>query len=226
LSAAAILARVPLFAGLSADDLAGLATGLRARQYARGEVVFLAGDPGSSLCIVQSGRVRLGFSSPDGRERSLALLGPGDFFGELALLDGRPRSADAVAAEPSRLLLLPRESFLQSLRSHPELAITLLGVLSERLRRDAQLLQDAAFLDVPGRLAGTLLRLAEPAAEGGENAGVIPGRLSVAELATLVGATRESVSRWLSAFERGGLIRRQAGRIALLQPDELRRRTT
>jgi CRP-like cAMP-binding protein len=156
LSAAAVLGRVPLFAGLSADELAGLATGLRARQYARGEVVFLAGDPGSSLCIVESGRVRLGFSSPDGRERSLALLGPGDFFGELALLDGRPRSADAVATEPSRLLLLPRESFLQSLRSHPELAITLLGVLSERLRRDAQLLQDAAFLDVPGRLAGTL----------------------------------------------------------------------
>src|SRR5687767_3955834 len=107
-----VLARVSLFADLTAEELADLAAKLRSRRYAKGEVVFLCGDPGTSLCIVEAGRIRLGVSSPEGKARTLSLLGPGDFFGELALLDGQPRSADALAAEPSRLLLLPRDSFL------------------------------------------------------------------------------------------------------------------
>ena len=216
------LARVSLFAGLADADLAELAAGLRARRYPRGATIFLCGDPGESLCIIESGLVRLGLTSADGREMVLALLGPGDFFGELAILDGRPRSADAIAVEDTRLLLLQRESFLRALEARPRLAIQLLGVLSERLRRDAQILQDVVFLDVPGRLAGVLLRLAGGSDESPDAARVVPVRLSQAELASMVGTTRESVNKWLRAFEQRGLIRRVRRQIVLLRPEELR----
>jgi CRP/FNR family cyclic AMP-dependent transcriptional regulator len=154
----------------------------------------------------------------------LALMRPGDFFGELALLDGRPRSADAVAAEDTRLLLLQRDRFLRVLEARPRLAIQLLQVLSERIRRDTQLLQDAVFLDVPGRLAGVLLRLAGASDDAPPAGRVLPVRLSQYELASMVGTTRESVNRWLRAFEEGGLIRRAGRQIVLLRPEELRER--
>jgi CRP-like cAMP-binding protein len=154
----------------------------------------------------------------------LALLGPGDFFGELALLDGQPRSADAVAVEETRLLLLQREGFLRVLEARPGLAIQVLRVLSERVRRDTQLLEDAVFLDVPGRLAGVLLRLAEASGESPVAERVVPVRLSQTALASMVGATRESVNTWLRAFEEGGLIRRAGRQIVLLRPEELRKR--
>ena len=103
---AAVLMQVPLFAAFAAKELEPLAASLRRRRYARGEAIFLQGDPGTSLCLIETGRVKLGFTSPEGREVLLDLLGPGDVFGELALLDGEPRSADAVAVEPTQLLLL------------------------------------------------------------------------------------------------------------------------
>jgi CRP-like cAMP-binding protein len=155
-----ILAVVPLFAEVDRQDLSKLVDQLRPRSYGKGEVVFVAGDPGTSLCVIDTGRVKLSLSSPDGREVILDLLGPGEVFGELALLDGESRSADAVAVEPTKLLLLHREAFVQFLRERPEMALTLLKVMSHRLRRVAQLVQDAAFLDVPARLARTILRLA------------------------------------------------------------------
>lgn len=218
------LARVPLFAGLAEADLAELSAGLRARRYRRGETIFLCGAPGESLCVVESGLVRLGLTSADGREMVLALMGPGDFFGELALLDGRPRSADAVAAEETRLLLLSRERFLRVLEARPRVAIELLQVLSERIRRDTQLLQDAVFLDVPARLAAVLLRLAGAADRSPDAATSLPVRLSQAALASMVGTSRESVNRWLGAFEQQGLIRRASRQIVLLRPDDLRER--
>src|SRR5688572_82408 len=98
------LATVPLFADLPASELAVLAADLRPRRYARDATIFLTGDPGTSLCIIEAGQVRLGFTSTEGKQSTFALLGPGEVFGELALLDGQPRSADAIATEPSRLL--------------------------------------------------------------------------------------------------------------------------
>jgi CRP-like cAMP-binding protein len=158
------LARVVLFSELPDADVSALAGRLRRRRYARGATVFLRGDPGGSLYIVAAGAIRILLTSPEGKEMTLALRGPGDFFGELALLDGEPRSADAIAQEPSELLLLQSEDFLSIVHDRPSVAVALLSVLSRRLRQGSQTVEDAAFLDVPARLAIAILRLME--AEG------------------------------------------------------------
>lgn len=216
-----VLSHVPLFAQLPAEALRSLAERLRVRRYAKGDPIFYEGDPGLSLYVVQSGRVKLGVSSPEGREMIIDLLEPGDVFGELAVLDGEPRSADAVATEPCELLMLDRDEFTRFLLERPSVAVQLLGILSRRLRRDTQLMQDAAFLDVPTRLARTILRLA--AQSPGDGAPVTP-RLSQSDLAGLVGTTRETLNKWLGYYVDQGLIRWDKGRITVLKPDELRLR--
>ena len=217
----AVLSQVALFAQLPAETLADLGRHLRRRRYGKGDTVFYQGDPGLSLCIVQSGRVKLALTSAEGREMIIDLFGAGDVFGELALLDGEPRSADAVATEPSELLLLERDEFIRFLVERPPVAVQLLGILSRRLRRDAELLQDAAFLDVPARLARTILRLAEEPPGGGP---AVTPRLSQTDLAGLAGTTRETLNKWLGFFQEQGLIRWDRGRISVLEPGRLRQR--
>jgi CRP/FNR family transcriptional regulator, cyclic AMP receptor protein len=218
-----LLARVRLFADLSSSELIGLAALMRPRAYARDEVIYLRGDPGTALYVIASGRVKIALNSPDGKELILRRLEAGEFHGELALLDDEPRSADAIASEPSVLLVLQRDAFRQFLAEHPTVATKLLATLSHYLRRNTELIQDATFLDVPARLARVLLELA--GVEGLPPAGaVIPDRLKQTEIASLVGATRESVNKWLGAFEKQGLIRFERGQITLLQPEGLQRR--
>jgi len=216
----ALLRSIPLFTSLADQDLEPLMGDLRRHRYARGQMVFASGDPGDNLYIVESGRVKLVLTSPDGRESILDLLGPADFFGELALMDGEPRSADAVVVEPSVLLLLGRTEFLRFLEQRSHVAIQLIGVLSRRLRRDAGLLHDVAFLDVPARLARAILRLAEPGPDGV----VRTPRLTQTDLAGVAGTTRETLNKWLGFYEDEGLIRRETGRIAVLDPERLGRR--
>jgi CRP/FNR family transcriptional regulator, cyclic AMP receptor protein len=216
----ALLRSVPLFASLAVQDLEQLVGDLRRRRYARGQIVVAAGDPGDNLYLIESGRVKLAFTSPEGREVILDVMGPTDFFGELALLDGEPRSADAIAMEASVLCLLGRNEFLNFLEQRPHVAIMLLGVLSQRLRRDARLLQDAAFLDVPARLARTILRLAEPGADGVART----PRLTQTDLAGIAGTTRETLNKWLGFYEDEGLIRREGGIIAVVDAERLGRR--
>jgi CRP/FNR family transcriptional regulator, cyclic AMP receptor protein len=217
-----LLERVPLFAGLAPDELRELSSRLRTRRYARGETLCLEGDPGTSLYIIEKGRVKLGLTSSEGREIILDLLGPGDVFGELALLDGAPRSANAVAVEASEVLLLARDEFLRFLEQHPQLALVLLSTLSHWLRRLTTQMQDTAFLDVPARLARAILRLAE-AEEPTEGQPVTP-RLTQTDLAGMVGTTRETLNRWLGFYEDQGLIRRDRHQIVVLRPDKLRGR--
>jgi CRP-like cAMP-binding protein len=218
-----LLARVPLFVGLPDQHLADLGACLRSRQYRPGERVFMQGDPGAALYIVASGQVKLAVSSAEGREMIIDLFGPADFFGELSLLDGEPRSADAWAMEPSVLLLLERDAFRGFMRERPAVMEHLLMVLSKRLRRDAAIIQDAAFLDVPARLARAILRLSEPAAGAPANGSTTP-RLSQTDLAGVVGTTRETLNKWLGIYEDQGLIRREKRRIAVLRPEGLRKR--
>jgi CRP/FNR family transcriptional regulator, cyclic AMP receptor protein len=221
-----LLARVGLFADLSVAELTGLAGLMRPRSYAREEVIYLRGDPGTAFYVIASGRVKIALTSPDGKELILRRLGPDDFHGELALLDDEPRSADAIATDASVLLVLQRDAFRQFLAEHPAVATKLLATVSQYLRRNAELIQDATFLDVPARLARILLELA-----GGDGAddlpppgAVIPDRMKQAELASLVGATRESINKWLGSFERQGLISIDKGQITLLRPGALRQR--
>jgi CRP-like cAMP-binding protein len=215
-----VLGSVPLFADLNERDLRELAEALRPRRYRRGETIFVTGDPGTSLCVVNTGRIKLALSSNEGREVILDVLGPGEVFGELALLDGEPRSADAVSVEATELLLLHRETFLRFLRERPEVAINLIGVLSRRLRRDAQLVQDAAFLDVPARLARTILRLAEPAEDGT----LRTPRLTQSDLAAAAGTTRETLNKWLGFFVEQGFVKWNRSQVTVIDAEGLRRR--
>jgi CRP/FNR family cyclic AMP-dependent transcriptional regulator len=221
-----LLAQVGLFTDLSTAELQGLAALMRPRPYAKDEVIYLRGDPGTAFYVIASGKVKIALTSPDGKELILRRLAAGAFHGELALLDDEPRSADAVATENSVLLVLQRDAFRQFLTEHPAVATKLLSTVSQYLRRNAELIQDATFLDVPARLARILLELAGSPGETALPAPgtVLPDRMKQGELASLVGATRESVNKWLGAFEKQGLISYEKGQITLLRPSGLKQR--
>ena len=219
-----LLADVPLFSTLDEREQAELGARLRRRRYRKGEMVFLRGDPGQDLYLVESGSVKIGLTTADGKELTLALLGPGEFFGELALLDGEPRSSDAVVMEPSQFLLLKRSDFLQFLDQHPRVAHRVMEVLSRRLRDNNQLVQDAAFFDIAARLARVILRLADSVGQPDGDGVIIGRRLTQNELAGMVGSTRESVNKWLMEYERQGMIERRNGLIRVLKPEALQRR--
>jgi CRP/FNR family transcriptional regulator, cyclic AMP receptor protein len=215
-----ILGSIPLFESVPAELLQKLERYLEPKGYAEGEVIFLEGDLGDSLYVIDSGAVAIALVSSDGRELELAKLSDGDVFGELALLDGARRSAQARALTATTLLRLDRADFLRALRWDPRIAEALVVMLAQRLRRDTEAAGEAAFLDVPGRLARVLLRLCTDAPSG---APMTPP-LSQVDLARMIGSTRESVNRCLSRYERLQLVRREGSRIAILDSDRLRRR--
>ncbi len=214
-----MLASIVLFAGLSPGERQALAATMQRHRYAKGELIFQQGDPGGTLYVIATGTVKIALSAPDGRELLLALLGPGDFFGELSLLDGAPRSADAIAQEDCQLLLLRRENFLAFLNGHPEATKSLLRVLARRLRATDEVVHEAAFLDLPGRVARLLLRLGQTHGRPEQDGVVLGLRLTHAELASMVGSSRESISRLLKHWQRQGLIRYHAGLLTLVRPE-------
>jgi CRP-like cAMP-binding protein len=223
-TAKALLSEVPLFAELDDAERGELNARLRRRRYRKGEMIFLRGDLGRDLFLIESGSVKICLTTEDGKEMTLALLSPGEFFGELALLDGEPRSSDAVAMEPSTFLLLEQSDFLQFVDEHPRVAHRVMGVLSRRLRDNNQLVQDAAFFDIAARLARVILRLADSVGEPDGDAITIGRRLTQNELAGMIGTTRESVNKWLGEYERQGLIERRNGLIRVLRRDALQKR--
>lgn len=219
-----MLRQVPLFAPLGAERLADVEAIAQRRRFRRGEVLFHRGDPGAMLYVLLTGRVRIYSPSEDGSEVVLAILGPGEFFGELSLLDGQPRSASAQAIEDCEALVIGRDDFHRFLRQHPSASIAVLGVLSRRLRRTDELLEDAAFLDVPGRLAKRLIELVETHGERVDDGLLIRLRLTHAELAAMVGATRESVTKAMKRFARAGLLASHGHYVVVRSPEALRRR--
>ena len=220
----ALLARAPLFAGLPEEERERLGRLLRPRRYTRGEVIFLEGDQGTALCLIAEGRIRIQLTGSDGREIVINVYGPGELFGELALLDGEPRSADAIAQDAARVFWLQREDFAAFLDAHPRAAMTMLASLSRRLRHTTRVVQDATFRDVPARLARVLLDQAARNGQAIPNGIRIEARLTQGELAAMVGASRETVNRALRGFEQRGLIGWEASRITITQPDQLRGR--
>jgi CRP/FNR family transcriptional regulator, cyclic AMP receptor protein len=220
-----LLSQVPLFTSLGSDDLERLSSRLQSRRFARDEVVFLRGDEGTDLYIIHKGEVAIRLSSPDGKEITLALLLKGGSFGELALLDGEPRSTDAVAREETWLLSLRREDFQRFLEEKPEVVPNLLANLSRMARRVTRTVHDANFLDARARLARVLLDLAQDQGKPGAEEVAIPSRLTQAELANLCGLTRESTNRWLRFYVREGLLSYEGGVITLRDTRHLRLNT-
>ena len=220
-----LLRNVPLFAGLSDDELEALADSLGRRTFAKGMIIFHQGSHGQNLYLIESGKVRIFLLSESGQEISVNIYGPGDVFGELTLLDGLPRSAGAMAMEKTVTLTLHRDDFLRHLESYPRMARSILEVLSARVRYTTDYAESLAFLDVYGRVAAKLLELADRYGmekDGGEIE--IELRLTQAELAGWVGASRESVNKVLGTFRDQGLIEVEGKKISILNQRRLRRR--
>ena len=171
---------------------------------------------------VLSGRVPISAYSEDGKEMILNIVESGQIFGEIALLDGKERTADATAMGPTALLILDRRHFVPFLERNPKIAVRLLELLCERVRRTSELVENVAFLDFSARLARLLARLAESYGEARADGAVrINLRLSQQDLGNLIATTRESVNRQLSAWQQDGLIALEQGRITILDPDAL-----
>lgn len=217
-----LLQRVPFLAALSGEDLRWLAKRVQRRKFGRSDIVFVKDDPGESMFIVEDGAVRIYVPGTQGADLTLAVMQPGEFFGDLSLLDGRPRSASAEAARNTTLLTLEREDLTELVLSRPQAALAILTVIAARLRETDQMASDLAFLDVSGRLARRLLDLASTNGKDHEDGVVINATITQEELANMIGVTRESVNRNLGMFRRLGLIAREGRRIVVLDEDGLR----
>ena len=215
------LATVPIFVSLEPKNLEPLTSKLRRRGYQRGEVIFHKDDPADRMHIIAEGRVRISITSEDGREKDIALLQQGECFGEMALLDGSERSATATAAEPTQTLALYRDDFMEFLQQHPEVIATTTSLLTSRIRSTNQMLGDMAFLDVPTRMAKQLLELAETYADDSKEGEPVEVPIGQDELARLVGASRETISRALNSYRRLGIVETSHRRITITDMDAL-----
>ena len=218
------LTAVPFFAGLDADALQRVAAGMRSRRFRRGEVIFHVGDPGDALFIIVSGEVKIWLPSEAGEEAILVRLQPGDVFGELALLDGAPRSATATALSAVETVVLPRDRFRELISNEPAVRDALLASLAMELRRLTTHVEELHFLDITGRLAACLVRLAS---DGGttlpDGAVRLRTSLTQGDLAAMVGSTRQSVNKLLGQFAGDGYLRLERDAIVLTDLDGLAR---
>jgi CRP-like cAMP-binding protein len=220
------LKKVHLFQSLSNEDIERLAASLRYRSLKKGETLFRKGDEGNSLYIVRSGSIRIVLPSESGEEVSPAMLSKGDFFGEMALLDGMSRSADAVALEASEVFALNRRDFLSFLLNNEEAIQSIFSFLSMRLRKTDDLLEDVCFLNISTRLARRLVELAANYGhqKEGEDIVQIDLRLTQKDLASMVGVTRESIHKEMRVLRERNLISTRENMIQILNLTRLKRR--
>jgi len=216
--------QVSLFADLADEDIRDLMVVARRRTYRSGEVIFHRDDPGQVLYIVKEGKVKICLISPDGQEITLAVFGKGECFGELTMLDGLPRSADAVAMEKVECYTLQRSDFHKAIIKNPKIAIQVLESMSKRLRTTDQMVEDLIFLDVYGRVAKKLLELADTHGTKVADGTRIDVRLTQQELAAMVGASRESVNKVMGYFTDKNFISTDKHRITLHRITDLKRR--
>nr|AJY78081.1 putative regulator [Myxococcus virescens] len=223
MSYAALLTQVPLFENLPPEEVHHLSSLVHTHRYSRGEVIFHRGDVGTTLHIIRKGQVSIRLTSSDGKEVILSLLNRGDVYGELALLDGAPRSTDAVAREEADVLQLQRGDFQRYLATRPQVALGLLATLSRQVRQITQLVHDTTFLDARARVQRVLLNLAQHLGRPEGTGVAITQKFTQTELASLCGLTRESTNKWLRTFVREGSVSYDGGALKLLRPDLFRR---
>jgi CRP/FNR family transcriptional regulator len=216
-----LLARVPLFAELSDEELERIAQVAVPRSFPRGVRVFHEGDTSDACYIVRSGDLRVTREHSDGRAIALASLTTGDFFGELAMLDGQARSASVETLTDSELLALPAADMRRVIAGHGDIAAKLISALTRRLRETNERVARQSFQTVPSRVAGVLAQLiAEEVIPDGRDGITI--RMRQSDLAQLAGTSRESVSRFLATLERAGVVMVGRGRVTILEPTRLR----
>jgi CRP/FNR family transcriptional regulator, cyclic AMP receptor protein len=220
-SALDLLGQVPLFAELEQDELDRFSRVAVPRSFPKGTRVFHEGDHSDACYIIREGSFRVTREHPDGRAITLANLGPGDIFGELAMLDGEVRSASVEALSDGDLLALPAADVRGLLARHPEITVKLVAALVRRLRQANERISRQSFQTVPSRVAGVLSQLVAEEApwRGGEGVTI---RMNQADLAQLAGTSRESVSRFLAELDRAGVVKVGRGRVTIVEPPRLR----
>ena len=209
--------KVPLFEVLKDEDLEAIARVTITRSYDKDRGIILAEEEGDALFIIASGQVKVSIVSENGREMILSLLGEGAVFGELSLLDGKPRSANVVATQDTALYMVRRADFLQLLYKVPQIAIGLLAELAARLRKTDRKIEGLALLDVTSRISETLLQLAEEQGSQTEFGVTLSARPTHQQLANMSGTTRETVSRVLKRLENQGYISTEGRSITILR---------
>jgi CRP/FNR family transcriptional regulator, cyclic AMP receptor protein len=208
-----ILKMNPLFSDLGADELQRISGLCHTQQLASGEMLFQKGDRGDALFGVRRGQIRIETGTSDGSRLTLNFHGPGDLFGEVAVLDGQSRTADATAGEDTELFVLRREDFLAHLEREPRVAVKLIALLCQRIRWMSERMEESVLQPLPVRLARRLCALAT---DFGSEV-----HISQEQLGVFVGATRESVNRQLQQWRKDGILDLQRGRIMLLNMSRL-----
>jgi CRP/FNR family cyclic AMP-dependent transcriptional regulator len=211
-----ILKSIPLFSELNDRDLDKITQVASRQRYHKDNLILIEEEVGSTMFVILSGRVKISRVSDDGREVILSILSEGDFFGEMSLLDGQTRSANVTATEISELLVIRREEFLQLLRDFPQIAINLLKELAQRIRKGDEHIKSLSLQDATGRVASTLLRIAE-------DSGVFRrGQVEIMEvplqqdLANMAGTSRETISRVIKSLCEQGYLKKASGKIIIL----------
>ncbi|MBV9653747.1 MAG: Crp/Fnr family transcriptional regulator [Acetobacteraceae bacterium] len=218
---AALLAST-LFQAMRPEEVDQILKLASERHVPRGTTIFQKGDEGSSMMAVLRGRVRVSSVSAEGREITLNVINPGQIFGEIALLDGKQRSADATATEDTLLLVVERRHFLPVLHSNDGMQLRLIAVLCERLRSTSLALESLALFDLPARMARLLLKLGEDYGRPNEDGLRIDLKLSQRDISTIVASSRESVNKLLRVWREDGLVDLKAGYLVLRRPNQLR----
>jgi CRP/FNR family transcriptional regulator, cyclic AMP receptor protein len=219
-----VLRQTPLFSALDDEAATALRASMSQTKLRRGDVLFHEGDAGDRLYIVMDGKVKLGRTSSDGRENLLAILGPGQMFGELSLFDPGPRSATVTSVTDASFLSLSHEDLLKWLDGRPQVARGLLAQIAGRLRKANDVNADLVFSDVPGRVAKALLDLADRFGRTADDGVHVHHDLTQEELAQLVGASRETVNKALADFAHRGWIRLEGKSVLISDSERLARR--
>jgi CRP-like cAMP-binding protein len=220
-----LLGQTAVFKGCTPNALEDLARRLQVRTRPASTLIVAQDEPGDAMFVIVAGRAKVALFGENGRELTLSELKPGDFFGEMSLLDNRPRSANVVAITDTTLLMLTRDAFVAHLKSHPQTSINLLAELTRRLRAADETIANLALHDVESRLARTLERLAKEDGESTDAGLVLRRRPTQQDLANMVGSCRETVSRTFTSMVRRGLLVQQRGRGLVLTRALLDRRS-
>jgi CRP-like cAMP-binding protein len=208
-----------LFTKLSPKQIDRLAACIVGKSVLRGTSICAKGDPGSSLFVICQGMVKISVPSADGHDAVLNLIGKGDVFGEIALLDGRPRTADVVAITDCELFVIERRDFLPLVKEEPEIALKMIEILCAKLRQTTEQAENLMFLPLPSRLARTLLRRSD----GDEHSCERKVAVTQKDLGNIIGMSRESTNRQLRIWEEQGWVRLERGWIVILSPKALER---
>src|SRR3954454_5434584 len=214
-----ILRKHPIFADLEPDAFDQLCRYARHATLKRGSTLFSKGDAGNSLYAVISGTVKMSISSPDGRNAILNIVGPGEIFGEIALLDGQARSTDAIANSTCELFVIDRREFIPFVKAQPALAMKFIELLCERLRSTSDQVEQIILQNLPGRLASALLRLSEKHSSEPQGRTIA---ITQQEISEMVGMTRESINKQLRAWAARDWVRLEHGAIVVLNAEALR----